>query len=265
MCNSKSLCLHCLKSYKNTSSCCGFDTYNIGYRARAPKVRAPKHEWRKFIFKFIHSSENKGQLKKIISLRKEYGLPTLDQENKLNRLVETHEEQFDFLDIKHHKKLLEVALSYSTESKLHLELDNLIAYHEMHKIAKVEHNKEYFLVPIYAGNGTSIVFPSDIEKYEIYKVRSKRNGSGFDFIIKSNKVVIRRKDYSMWRYGNRYAITQRYLVFSTKENALAFRYRYLELIIPFIKSEDEGISKILTKKANIDYSRVVKKAPELLI
>lgn len=88
--NHKFLCLECFKSMKSTSKCCGFNTFDIGTRARPPKIRASKAEWKKFfnMFLFVGADSNRSQAKKIIELLKKHNLPTLQEEEKLEKMVD---------------------------------------------------------------------------------------------------------------------------------------------------------------------------------
>jgi hypothetical protein len=274
--NYKFICLHCLRSQKGHGSCCGWPMFGIGYKARAPKKTAKKSEWKQFIQYFIFNSNDKGQLKRIIQLRKEYGLPTLKQETKLEKMQIVHEQKFGTLDIKHHEKLLEVE-SYSWsdhKDKDFVEyLDRIVGRYIKYKTVKdkdLEHNKEYFIVPIHALMNGTYIFPPTIDKYEIYKVRSKvedRHRNIYNFRIKTNNIN-EMVDYSGFESGyekNKFSSTQIYLLFHNKENAMAFRQEYLTHIIPFFKEKGVEFVGELVKKANIDFDRVMKKAPELLV
>jgi len=269
--NYKFICLHCLRSQKGQGLCCGHELLCIGSKARAPKKTAKKSEWKQFIQYFIFDSQDKGQLKRIIALRKEYGLPTLEQETKLAKMQEIHEEKFGLLDIKHHEKLLEVSNYVWTDHKYKefvVELDKIVNYFKKYKTVQtkdLQHNKEYFIVPIHAELHSNYIFPPTIDKYEIYKVRSRvidRDKGIYDFRIKTNNIneIIEDK-YS----DNRYSSKQMYLLFNDKENAMAFRQEYLLQIIPFFKENGIEFVGELVKKANLDIARVIKKTPELLI
>jgi len=270
--NYKFICLHCLRSQKGQGSCCGWPMFGIGYKARAPKRNAKKSEWKQFIQYFIFNSNDKGQMKRIIQLRKEYGLPTLEQETKLAKMQEVHEENFGLLDIKHHEKLLEVE-SYSwsdhPDKEFVEKLDKVVGHFVKYKMQKTfEHNKEYFLVPIHSKYGGSYVFPSKIENYEIYKVRSKvvdRNRNIFSFRIKTNNIneIVNQEDPTFNK--SRYASKQTYLLFPDKETAMTFRQEYLNVVIPFFKEKGVEFVGELIKKANVDFDRVLKKKPELLV
>ena len=239
------------------------------------KKTAKKSEWKQFIQYFIFNSNDKGQLKRIIQLRKEYGLPTLEQETKLAKLQEVHEEKFGILDIKHHEKLLEVE-SYSWSNHEDKEfvdqLDKIIGRYSQYRVVKeFKHNTEYFIVPVHASSNGTYIFPPTLDKYEIYKVRSKvkdRHRNIYDFRVKTNNINEFLEDSSGFDNSyqrKRFSSKQMYLVFADRENAMAFRQEYLAHIIPFFKEKGVEFVGELVKKANIDISRVVKKAPELLV
>lgn len=272
--NYKFICLHCLRSQKGSGSCCGWPMFGIGYKARAPKKTAKKSEWKQFIEYFVFNSNNKGQLKRIIQLRKEYGLPTLEQETKLAKLQEVHEEKFGILDIKHHEKLLEVENYTWTDNKDKCfveQLDKIIARYSKYKVVKTfVHEKEYYIVPIHAAMHGVYIFPPTIDKYDIYKVRAKvrdRHKNIFDFRIKTNNIneMLEASGFESGFQRSQYASRQMYLIFADRENAMAFRQEYLAHIIPFFKEKDVAFVGELTKKALIDFDRVMKKAPELLV
>lgn len=271
--NYKFICLHCLRSQKGTGVCCGWSMFNIGSKARAPKKTANKSEWKQFINYFIFSSNNRGQLKRIIELRKEYGLSTTEQIDKLTKLKVEHEEKFSFLDIKHHEKLLEVehyTWSYNENKIFVNQLNNIISRYTQYKVVKeFTHEKEYYIVPIHASLHGTYIFPSTIDKYDIYKVRAivvDRHKHLFNFRIKTNNINEILEDSGFESgFRSQFASRQMYLTFATKENALAFQYEYLTHIIPFFMEKGVEFVGQLAKKAEIDFSRVIKKSPELLI
>ena len=248
--------------------------HGIGYKARAPKKMAKKSEWKQFIDYFIHSSDNRGAMKRIIALRKEYGLSTLKQEQKLTKMLEVHEEKFGCLDIKHHEKLLEVenyTWSNNPDKNFVESVDKVVDYHKTKTVKNkdVTNNKEYFIVPIHATVYGMNVFPADIAQYDIYKVRSVANRSThssnkYNFRIKTNNLneIISEDDADSKK---RYSSRQGFLVFDSREKAMTFRQAYLSVVVPYFKEKDVPFVGDLVKKANVDFDRVLKKAPELLV
>lgn len=271
--NYKHICLNCFKSFKHGGSCCGWRTYTISKDARPPRQTAHKSKWKQFFSLFLHGFRaDKQQMKKIISIRKEYGLPTIDQEIKLKALLVEHEEKFGFFDIKRHEKLLTIErYGYNESDKITATVINsvVVRFEKNMSVDKFLNNKEYFIVPIHSDNYGTYTFPSTLSNYDIYKVRSKSIDTErniFEFRIRTNnidEILPSKNNY----YGNqsKYAYRQDYLIFDTKEKAMAFRQEYLSVIIPVFKEHNVSFVDDLVKKSNIDYDRVLKKAPQLLV
>jgi hypothetical protein len=256
--------------------------FGIGHKARAPKKTAKKSEWKQFIQYFIFDSDNKGQLKKIISLRKEYGLPTLEQENKLSKLEIKHEEKFGILDIKRHEKLISLETTWADKTKddiLHTKIERLLDRIEKnYAVKKHKNNSECWLVPIHAMEYSKMIFPEK-EKFEILKVRAfidqnatYHNSEKYRYDVKTNNIkeTIYQDDcntkFSLrQRCNNKFSLRQRYFVFDTKEKAMFFRQEYLSLVLPYLKEYGADYTDVLEKRVDIDFERVLKKKPELLV
>ena len=276
--NHKYLCLICLKSAKSKYSCCEFPTYSIGYKARVPKLKAPKHEWKKFFDLFVNSSHDINQLKRIISLRKQYNLSTTEQENKIKILEMVPEEEDErFLDIRAEDRLVEINTYFSSDKQLNTvegqlvkKIDTVIQFFKKHHAVSLEDvkpNKEYYVVPYHARNTYTYFFPSKAGKFEILKVRSRKPKSDSpvcELYLKTpntNEIV----NWVNFKSNRYYAETQEFLVFESKLKAIAFRQEYLTSIFPILKEAGATYLEDIVDKVKIDYDRIVKKAPELLI
>lgn len=274
--NYKFICLHCLRSQKGQGSCCGWPLYGIGYKARAPKKTASKSEWKQFIDLFVNGSQTRGQLKRIIALRKEYGLPTLSQETALAKMEEVHEERFTIIDIKHHERLVEMNAWFwgdeekSEKAKFVKSLNELINHFRMYAIAEpnLKHNTEYFVFPYHATpNSSNFVFPLNEGRFEILKVRAQNSrqphSNKFDLFVKTNNTNECINEYIQGQ--QRYAYRQNYLIFDDKLKAAAFRQEYLTMVFPLLKEHGATYLKDIVNKVKVDYDRVMKKAPQLLV
>jgi hypothetical protein len=113
-----------------------------------------------------------------------------------------------------------------------------------------------------------MVFPEK-EKFEILKVRAfvaknatQHSSEKYKFDVKTNnlKETIYQDDDN-----TRFSLRQRYFVFDTKEKAMFFRQEYLSLVLPYLKEHGADYTGILEKRLVVDFDRVLKKKPELLI
>jgi len=268
----KYFCLHCFKTFKGAGSCCGWDMYEISYKARPPKKNASKTQWRSFFQIFLKGHHaSKGQLKRIIEIRSEYGLSIFEQQTAFNKMVETHERSFRFLDIKRHEALM---IDYETRDNVFnnnfiKDINKLVINAENWKTAdKFNLNKKYFMVPIHAKDGYKDVFPPTVDKYKIYKVSVsfKDSVNKHAFKILTDNIDETYFEYKSAIISNTgYAFRQRFLIFDTKEKAMAFRCKYLKILIPFLKTQKKGIVTNLEKEADSDFNRVARRSPELLI
>lgn len=276
--NHKYLCLICLKSAKSKYSCCEFPTYSIGYKARVPKLKAPKHEWKKFFDLFVNSSHDSNQLKRIISLRKQYNLSTTEQENKIKILeMVPKEEDERFLDIRVEDRLVEINTYFSSNKQLNTvegqlvkKIDTVIQFFKKHHTVPLEDvkpNKEYYVVPYHARNTYTYFFPSKAGKFEILKVRSRKPKSDSpvcELYLKTpntNEIV----NWVNFKTNRYYAETQEFLVFESKLKAMAFRQEYLSIILPILQEAKAIYVDDIINKIRIDTDRIIKKAPELLV
>lgn len=276
--NHKYLCLICLKSAKSKYSCCEFPTYSIGYKARVPKLNAPKHEWKKFFDLFVNSSHDINQLKRIISLRKQYNLSTTEQENKIKILeMVPKEEDERFLDIRVEDRLVEINTYFSSNKQLNTvegqlvkKIDTVIQFFKKHHAVPLEDvkpNKEYYVVPYHARNAYTYFFPSKAGKFEILKVRSRKPKSDSpvcELYLKTpntNEIV----NWVNFKTNRYYAETQEFLVFESKLKAMAFRQEYLSIILPILQEAKAIYVDDIINKIRIDTDRIIKKAPELLV
>lgn len=269
---SKFFCLHCFKTFKSPGDCCGWPLYRISYKARPPKRNANKNRWRSFFQMFLTgATANKGQLKRIISIRTEYGLSSYQQQVEYNKLVEQHEESFKFLDIKRHEALLSVWVQQKDPyfNEFVEELNGLILYYDENKTSKSFNlNRKYYMVPIHANEGYSTVFSSSLKNYGIFKVTVSYQASTDRYIFRiiTNNIDEEYPQYKSTTFFNtKYSLRQGFLIFDTKEQAMAFRYKYLSILVPFLKKEQKPLFILLLKEANADYKRVSRKAPQLLI
>lgn len=269
---SKFFCLHCFKTFKSPGACCGWPLYRISYKARPPKQSAGKKEWRQFFDLFLNGTgfdESKGQLKRIIEIRKEYGLSVYEQQCSYDAMVEQHEKRFKFLDIKRHESLLKLdRYGVNTEVDAKDICVFVINYKDKHTPKQFNLNKKYYMVPIHAQEGHSIIFPQTLDKYSIYKVvvAFDKYSDKYKFKIVTNNIdeFYKETKSTTW-FNNQYSVRQQFLVFDTKEKAMAFRYKYLKRVIPIFENEKLNLVAPLIKEANSDANRVSRKAPELLI
>jgi len=272
--NSKYLCLACFKSMKSPTKCCGFNMYNIGTRARPPKMKASKSEWKKFfdMFLFVRSDSNRSQAKKIIEILKEYNLPTLQEEEKLKKMVDKIENDIiGILDIKRHE-LVEFYPPYNDTTGR--EIIDSITDRAKHFDAIFDHDtlevgKEYFIVPMFASEYSHNYIPTDFKKYDIQKCRIKRipqqysthHTIGFNIITGNSKEIVTNKYQPHSQYGYR----QNFVVFDSRVKALAFRQDFLTTVFPILKEKELPYLSEIVATVNLDYERVSKKAPEILI
>lgn len=269
--NGNYLCLKCFKAKKSPNLCCGYEPFYLGTKPRTPKVDASKQEWKRFIDMFVINSNNTKQQKRIITIRKQYGLPTLDQELKLIALETEHEETFGILSIKKHEKFEIYPFGHKNTQygQLIKSMKDVIAYFECHHHvdrASIKIRKDYYIVPIHSEEYSHFIFPTEIEKFEIYKMNAKpsrTNNRVFDYVVKTNNLseIINAPIMG----SKRYSYTQGYLIFDDKMKALAFRSEYLRAVYPILKELGADYLPKLVEMFDIGVDRVVKKAPELLI
>lgn len=272
---SKFFCLHCFKTFKAPGSCCEWPLYRISYKARPPKKSAKKSEWKTFFDLFLDGHEaSRGQLKRIISIRKEYGLNTLEHEKLYEELEERHEKSFKFLDIKRHEPVLRISDGDEDDEEIRYINKFVREYREKYSPKIFNLNKKYFMVPIHGiygyginGYGYSAMFPKSIEKYNVLKVAVSFDTSDntYKFRIMTNNInELYSQSNSVTWFNTKYSVRQGFLIFDTREKAMAFRYKYLVQIIPLFKEHDDFF-KHFKKVADSDSNRVMRKAPELLI
>ncbi len=273
MANGNHICLTCLKAKKSPNLCCGYEPLYIGTKARTPKLTDSKQDWKKFISLFVIHSTVAKQQKRIIHIRKTYGLPVIEQEARLKLLEAEHEEKFGILDIKRHLTF-EVS-DYGKDSNLYSKdiknMKTVVDYFRktLHHDKKHYKNEiEYFVVPIHSEVYGHYMFPIESGKFEIIKARAMKStiiNKTFDLMVKTEngKVML---DPGIYKYrSNRYAYAQDYLVFDDRIKALAFRSEYLQAIFPILKKNNVNYLDEIVKTVNISVDRVIKKAPELLI
>lgn len=269
---SKFFCLHCFKSFKSPGDCCGWPLYRISSKARPPKKRAGKTQWRSFFQMFLNGyGANRGQLKRIIEIRSDYGLAIYQQQMNYDEMVEEHEQRFKFLDIKRHEHLFYEGEYDNDEVNTNFikAINALVLSFDVKKTAKkFKLNKKYFMVPIHAQEGYGNVFPSKLDKYKIYKVAVsyKDSTKKHAFKILTNNVDETYTEYQSSIFSNtQYSFRQGFLIFDTKEKAMAFRFKYLRILGEYFKNNKKPLFKDLMKEANSDYKRVSRRSPELLI
>lgn len=268
--NYKHFCLHCFKTFKQTNSCCGWPTYLMHPDARPPKQREGKAKWKRFFELFLYAGRNStvGQLQKIIAIRKDYGLNTLTEEAALKKAQEVKAELFGLFDIKRHeaKKISGFDDEYEDELRVLKAILDKARKDSVVQEKDYQHNTEYFLVPTVAGTYGELIVPTTAGYFNIYKARgynSKDRYSAFEWHVRAEttKEVV----HSLYNNDSRFSFRQSLLCFDTKVKALAFRQAYLTALYPILKAEGLDYLKDIVKTVNIDYDRVVKKAPELLI
>lgn len=270
--NHKFLCLHCLKSMKAPTRCCEFKMYNLGSRARTPKVSAPKNEWKKFFDRFVSGArcDSKGQLKKIIERKKFYGLSVLAEEMRMKALSEKIENDIiGVFDIKRHE-VVEFYDSYQGPFE-HVIKDikkSAIRYGAI-KHDKLEVNKEYFVVPLFAAHYSTFYIPTDVNKFDIQKCRTKSIPKKYSThrtlgltVLTNNKKEVVDISYSP---DSQYGYRQRLYAFESRVTAMAFRQEFLSIAYPLLKSKEIPYLANIVDTVNLDYERVTKKAPQLLI
>ena len=269
--NHKYICLHCLKSNKGGGKCCGFQQYHLGSNPRAPKRNASKHEWKLFIDRFIHgySQSPSGQLQKIISLRKEYGLNSINEETLLTKLkAKIDEEIIGAFDVKRHEVVKTDSLfpdlwerkETITKMKEHwgcIDPDNM------------QKSKQYFVVPTIVTSGFENCIPTSIDNFKVQKgvclTRPIKYSTKHEKLLSiktnnSSEIIVFDWEDKYTKYGYR----QELYIFETRLQALGFRQDYFTYLFPFIKHLVD-YSKDLIEMVNIDYDRVSKKIPEKLV
>jgi len=267
--NHKFLCLHCLKSMKGTTTCCGFKMFHLGSRPRTPKITAPKQEWRKFFDLFVTGGrcESKGQLHQIIKLRKSYGLSTTNAEEHLRNLInEIDNDIISVFDIKRHEAI-EAHNPYDSEMMEQVTA-SATRYNSL-PIEKIERSKEYFVVPFFATHNYRFYIPTKIENFDIQKCRAqlvpKHYGTqkvmGLSVLTENKKEVI-SLDYQP---DSQYGYRQELYIFESRVKAMAFRQEFLTIVFGLLKEKELPYLSELVGTVNLDYQRVSKKSPELLI
>lgn len=267
--NHKFLCLHCLKSMKGQSKCCGFNTYHLGSRPRTPKITAPKQEWKKFFDLFItgRACENKGQLHQIIKLRKSYGLSTTLAEENLRTLTDKIDNDIiGVFDIKRHEAI-EAHNSY--DSEIIQQVTTSATRYNSLPTEKIERGKEYFVVPFFATYGYRFYIPTQVKNFDIQKCRAqlvpKHYGTqkvmGLSVLTENKKEVI-SLDYQP---DSQYGYRQELYIFESRVKAMAFRQEFLSIVFELLKEKELPYLPELVGTVNLDYQRVSKKSPELLI
>jgi hypothetical protein len=272
--NSKFLCLSCFKSMKSPTKCCGFNMYNLGKRARTPKIRASKAEWKKFfdMFLFVRSDSNRSQAKKIIEIRKSYNLSTLKDEEALKKMINTVEHDIiGVLDIKRHE-MVEYTERYSFQqgkSLLDIVLDRAKHLNAILDYDKLVTGKEYFIVPMFASTYRTNYIPIDFKKYDIKKCMIKKipqqyssnHTIGFKIMTGNSKEIVEHGYQLHSKYGYR----QNFYIFDDRIKALAFRQEFLSLVFPILKEKELPYLSEIVDIVNLDFERVTKRAPELLV
>jgi len=269
--NHKYLCLHCLKSMKSPSKCCGFEMYNLGSVPRTPKINAPKREWKRFFSLFVCGThcKNKEQIKKVIERQKFYGLSTHASETALNKLENKIENDIiGVLDIKRHEAIEFYNSHNSSYSDIVGDI-NKIADRYNTQYSDLTQHKEYFLVPIFSYNYSHYYIPNDIKKFNIHKCRVKSITQKYSTkqtkaltILTNNVKEIVEIGYSP---NSQYGYRQKWYLFESKVNAMAFRQEFLTIVFPLLKELEVPYIKELVDTVNLDFERVVKKAPQILI
>jgi len=264
--SSKQLCLVCFKAYKDTPICCNVQTYNIGTRARPPKVRASKNEWKKFIDMFIHGgrSRNKFQLKQVIELRKKYNLSTFEDEKQLEKLENYIENDLiTSLDIKRHEAIhIKPSQSF---------FDDIIAaaekFKQLHLRTEIN-GQQVYVVPILASDDYNHYLPSDSQHFKIKKARTRvitsengRRELNLQIMTNNTKELIPVN----YRPNSKYAYRQNFFIFEEKLNAIAFQQIFLEMLSEIKETKNLDYFKELLLYQDIGFDKVLKKAPELLI
>lgn len=269
---SKFFCLNCLKTFKSPGNCCSLPLFRISNKARPPKKTANKTQWRSFFQLFLTGeAADKDQLKRIISIRTEYGLSIYSQQLAYNKMVEQYEASFKFLDIKRGEALVSVWIQPG-DSLMNVfikNINNLISHYTEHKTTKKFNlNKKYFMVSIHATEGYLKIFPSSLDKYGLFKVSVSFQPSADRYLFKiiTNDIGEEYPEYkATTSFNTQYSVRQGFLIFDTKEEAMAFRFKYLSLLAIFLKHQQNSLFNKLLKEATADYNRVARKSPQLLI
>lgn len=272
--NWKYLCLYCLKSMKGQSKCCGFDMYSLGQRPRTPKVNASKHQWKKFFEKFVvgSQSKNKDQLMKIIERRKFYGLSTMVAEMSLKKLENKIENDIvGVFDIKRHE-VVEIRIGKSDKNGYNELIQSIKLTAE--RYGAIEHNalevtKEYFVVPIFASYRDTYCIPINVAKFNIQKCRARMipKSHGTDHTMALSVLTNNKKELVdiTCSPNSQYGYRQKLYIFTDKLKAMAFRQDFLSIVFPILKTADLPYLSGIVQTVNLDYERVSKKAPQILI
>lgn len=270
--NHKFLCLYCLKSTKAQSKCCGFKTYPLGSIPRAPKVNAPKQEWKKFFDMFVSGSrvENKGQLKRIITLRKQYGLSTTLAETKLKELSNKIENDIiGVFDIQRHETVEIYIGSKSPYRQIMNGINELAKRFGYIPHDKLEYDTEYYVVPLFAAHYNTYYIPTNINKFNIQKCRTKKIPKRYstEHTLGLNVLTNNKKETVDISYSpdSQYGYRQSFYVFSDRVKAMAFRQELLSTIFPLLKEKELPYVNEILNIVNLDFERVIKKSPEILV
>ena len=271
--NYKHFCLHCFKTFKQGNKCCGHTTLVIHPDARPPKQRDGKAKWRQFFQLFLsgYLAKEPLQIERIIAIREEYGLPVFKQEKRLEEMLAIKEETIGNFDIRKHEAITKQVINGDSDVEL---LSKVIdsAHKTTVNESDYKHNTLYYIVPITSRNNSELIIPTKSGYFNVYKARCYKSSTQLNFElhikIGSNKEIIPTKSPSVEIYSyfsKRYSYRQQLLCFDSKVKALAFRQSFLTALLPILKKEEINYSNEIVKIINLDYDRVTKKAPELLI
>lgn len=269
----KYLCLHCFKIFNNYGECCDLELYSISSKVRIPNHNTSRTDWIRFIQLFLNGYNTTiDQLKRIIEIRKEYNLQTKDQELAL---VQRTNEPADcsccgFLDIKRTSAL--TVKKYKTHESFEFvkELSNFVTVFSENKTTSIyDVNHKYFMMPIYGYDGILFYFPQTISQYCIYEteVSFHEKYDCFTFKITIDKATDEYFDTRTSSFSNtERTVRQYFLIFDTKETAMAFRSIYLEMVTSYFEDNMSHLMyDVLKKEAKSDMEYVMENAPQLLI
>jgi len=258
--HSKSICLYCLKSNKGGAECCGFRMYPLGSKPRTPKLTAKTSEWKKFIELFIHINHTSsvGQMNRIIQLKKQYKISTTEDEMYMKDKMKENTEITTVFDIPRHLfKTLNIGYDYSLFKDAENMVENIFD--------DVKRGETYYVMPgaIYKWNSLSV--PSEW-RFDVYKATGSFIQGQSDSVTALKVFTESGKEtISLSTPSSKINYRQPVYIFTDRISALAFRQKYLSnLLVSFEKMGLNYIDKI-KDVINLDFDRVCKKAPAMLL
>lgn len=276
--NNKHLCLKCLKTFKSIGTCCGDQLFSISYVARAPKLDASKHNWKKFIQYFVHPRLSHEPQLRILYTK----FDMCDKIKDLDKLVKIDNDE------KSKQSLIDESRKLSF-FKRYLEMPELSEFNKCgfevsnHQIVppstislNFERHKKYYIVFILGSK-----MYSEIDKeYRsfVYLPRNKKdifgisecsvkpdNDGTISLVVPDKNVVVYPQSYNKNKHLMLQNRTVSFYVFDHLIDAQLFEYNYFFRILSDLKKSELGEYIVMVDYVNNLFDKIYKKHPEKLI